>query len=444
MMKNNTMYYFIGIKGTGMAALACILHDLGHTVRGSDLTKHFFTEDELVKRGIIIDEFNHSLIDDHSIVIIGNAFKDDFYDVQLAKNNETVTLYRYHDFLGQLMSNYNSVCVSGSHGKTTTTGMLTSVLSTTFNTGYLIGDGSGKIEKDCEVLCVEACEYRRHFLAYHPDYLIITNVEIDHVDYFKSKEDYRLAYEEFAQQVKSRIVVFGDDDETRKLNLGDKAFWVGENDNNDCIAKNVVVSTTSTSFDCYIHNEFVYHFNLPIVGKHLLWDALCVIGIAYLKNIPFKTIEEGFYHFKGVKRRFVIEHHGNNVFIDDYAHHPTEVLMTIRSAKQRFPNKKLVAIFKPHRVSRVYYFAQDFADALKEADRVYCCDFTSIDDKEDGIDIDIHYLTDKIENSIILSEDMDGALQLAKEADCVFLFMSSKDIYGLAEMVKEVIDNTIE
>ena len=141
--------------------------------------------------------------------------------------------------------------------------------------------------------------------------------------------------------------------------------------------------------------------------------------------------------FKGTKRRFTIEKHGENVFVDDYAHHPTEVSITIDAARKRFPGKRLIAIFKPHRVSRVFHFADDFAAALKKADEVYLCDFTSIDDKEDGIDIDITYLQERIPGSKILSEDEQGAAELAKLAPAVYLFMSSKDIYGLSGLVKQ-------
>ncbi|MBR4444326.1 MAG: UDP-N-acetylmuramate--alanine ligase, partial [Solobacterium sp.] len=140
--------------------------------------------------------------------------------------------------------------------------------------------------------------------------------------------------------------------------------------------------------------------------------------------------------FHGVKRRFVIEQVGENTFVDDYAHHPTEVGVTIDSARIRFPGRKLVAIFKPHRASRVLYFADQFAAQLSKADKVYLCDFTSIDDKQDGTDIDITYLQKRLPGSVVIPENEEGARILAEEEPAVYLFMSSKDIYGLAELVK--------
>ena len=134
----------------------------------------------------------------------------------VALNNPNVTCYRYHVFLGMLMKDYHSICVAGSHGKTTTTTMMSKMLDNVMPTAYLIGDGTGHVTKDSHYFVLEACEYRRHFLAYHPDYAIITNVEIDHVDYFKDEADYGSAYEEFAKQVKKHLAVFGDDPRARK------------------------------------------------------------------------------------------------------------------------------------------------------------------------------------------------------------------------------------
>ncbi len=419
-----------------MAALAILLNDLGNEVSGCDLEKHFFTENGLIERNIKIQSFENASIPNDSTVIIGNAFLEDFPLVKQARSNNSVKCYRYHEFVGVFMNDYKSICVAGSHGKTTTTGILSAMMSAYDKTGYLIGDGTGKIEKDTKYFCVEADEFRRHFLQYHPEYAIITNIEIDHVDYFKDEDDYQEAYEQFIKLVKNKILIFGDDEKTSKIKPNSKLIWYGEKDSNDLQARNIIETTTDITFDLYYKNEFKYKFNIPFVGRHLLWNALGVIGIGMLENIPYEIIEEGLNNFKGVKRRFVIEHHLDNIFVDDYAHHPTEVSITIDAARKRFPDKKLIAIFKPHRVSRVFKFAKEFAQALDKADEVYLCDFTSIDDKEEGIDIDINYLKNMIDKAVVLEENDDGAKLLAKQGPAVYLFMSSKDIYPLATLVK--------
>ena len=430
-------YYFIGIKGTGMASLACMLHDLGHEVSGSDLEKHFFTEEGLRIRGITILPFDASNIQDNMHVIIGNAFLEDFPEVIAARNNPTCICARYHEFLGEFLKSYELICIAGSHGKTTTTGLISGVMGRFDKAGWLIGDGTGHLEKDTRYFCLEADEFRRHFLAYHPAYAIVTNVDIDHVDYFKDEDDYRSAYEQFAANVTKAMVVYGEDEQARRMKTDTKIYWYGLEANDDIQAVNVDERSDGMSFDVLFEGSFFAHFDLPLIGHHLLLNSLAVIGVAILEKVPAEIIEDGLASFTGVKRRFVVEEAGENIFVDDYAHHPTEVGVTIDTARKRFPGRKLVAIFKPHRASRVLYFAKDFKKQLEKADAVYLCDFTSIDDKQDGTDIDITYLADMIPGSHIATEDEAGARELAKEAPAVFLFMSSKDIYWLANLVKQ-------
>lgn len=440
-MTDKPVYYFIGIKGTGMSSLACMLSDLGYSVCGSDLAKHFFTEDVLVERNIPIYEFNPNNIQDNMHVIVGNAFLEDFPEVIAARNNSTCVVERYHEFLGTFLKKYKVVAIAGSHGKTTTTGMLSGVMKEFGNTGWLIGDGTGHLSQDTEYFCLEACEFRRHFLAYYPEYAIITNVDIDHVDYFKDEADYRSAYEQFIPHVSKAVVVYGEDEQARMMDFsGKKHYWYGLEENDDIQAIHVDERMDGMDFDVLFEGKMFAHFSLPFVGHHLLLNSLAVIGICILEGVSADKIEKGLSAFHGEKRRFAVEYHKDSVFVDDYAHHPTEVGVTIDTARKRFPDKKLVAIFKPHRASRVLYFADDFARQLKKADEVFLCDFTSIDDKQDGTDIDITYLQNKIPGSKILSEDLKGAEVLAKEEPACYLFMSSKDIYGLAQLVKNEID----
>lgn len=433
------MYYFVGIKGTGMSALALMLDDLGYEVCGSDQENHYFTEDELVKRGIKILPFSIDNVKDNTTVIIGNAFLDDFPEVKAWRENKTCKCYRYHEFLGELIKNYISVAIAGSHGKTTTTTMASSVISHFKNCAYLIGDGQGYLNKDAEYICIEADEFRRHFIAYYPNYAIINNIEIDHVDYFKDEDDYFNAYQEFVKQVKNAIFYNGDDKWCQKLKFNCPAYSFGFNEDNDFTFANLVETEKSSSFDLKYKNEIVGHYDLPFVGNHLLLDALGVISLSYILGFDNEGINMAFNKYHGPKRRYVIEEYKDSIFVDDYAHHPTEVKVTLEATRKRYPNRNIVAIFKPHRASRVKYFVKDFADALSIADDIYLLDFTSIDDKQDGTDIDITYLAKELEGSIVLPEDEEGAKILAKHKGSVYVFMSSKDIYNIAENVKKII-----
>ena len=432
------MYYFIGIKGTGMAALAIMLKGLGYEVKGSDLNKHFFTEDELIKNNIEILDFNPSNIKDNYTVIIGNAFLEDFEEVIAARNNPTCKCYRYHEFVGELIKNYISISIAGSHGKTTTTTLAKTVLSKFKKTAYLIGDGEGYLNKDSEYICLESDEFRNHFLAYYPNYAIITNIEIDHVDFFKDEEEYFEAYQKFVNNVQKAVFYYGEDEYCQRLQFGNKEHYsFGIKSNNDYYTENLVEDNKGTSFDLMYKGQKLAHYDLPLVGHHLLIDALGVIALSDYLGFDHKVINDALNEYRGPKRRYVIEEYKNCIFIDDYAHHPTEVKVTLEATRLRYPESKIVAIFKPHRASRVLHFANDFKDALLLADKVYLLDFTSIDDKQDGTNIDINYLAKMIDGSIVLEESKQGAEILAKEGQAVYVFMSSKDIYNIANWTKE-------
>lgn len=437
MTMQNKHVFFIGIKGTGMASLAKIVRNMGYEVSGSDIPTHFFTEDDLRTLNIPILEFNKDNIKDDMIVVAGNAFLDDHEEIIAAKNNDTVSYFRYHEYLGEIMKSYRSIAVSGSHGKTTTTTLLKDMLEQNADAGYLIGDGTGHVDVDDTYFAVEACEFRRHFLSYTPEVAIMTNFEIDHVDYFKDDADYLSAYTDFSKNVKELIIAWGDDPHFKELELSGEVWTYGFGNDNKVRAINIVKETDGTSFDFVFENEVLKHFKLPLVGDHMILNALAVIAVGVYEKMDLDKVESGLQNFTGALRRYVIEDLGENIIIDDYAHHPTEIKVTLEATRTRYPDKKIIAIFKPHRTGRVYYFAEEFKQALSLADEVALCPFTSIDDFEEGIDIDITYLQDKIDGAFIMSESDEDIQKLASFAPAVFVFMSSKNIYDLEDKLKK-------
>ena len=256
------------------------------------------------------------------------------------------------------------------------------------------------------------------------------------MDYYKDERDYASAYEQFAQNVSKAIFVYGDDPEVRKLDLKAKVYTYGLEKNNDLYANVLSENEHETIFELTFLNKYLGTVRIPFSGRHLLWNALGCIGIGLLEKMPLALIEEGLGRFENASRRFKVEVNGPNVYIDDYAHHPTEVSVTIDAARLRYPNHRLVAIFKPHRVSRLYHFADAFAKALDKADDVYLCGFSAIDDQEAGYDITIDYLKERSQKAIVIEENDQGARILNDLAPAVYLFMSSKDIYGLANLLK--------
>lgn len=431
------MYYLIGIKGSGMASLAMILHDLGYVVMGSDYEDHYFTQEPLEAVGIEMLTFNEENIKPGMEVIVGNAFDHDHPEVIKAKALG-LKMYSYHEFLGHLMDQKIGISIAGTHGKTTTTTMVYDTLKDVFPSICLIGDGTGIVQENATHFILESCEYRHHFLAYRPEYAIITNIELDHVDYYHSMEDYVDAYRQFANQVKKLVIVCGDDAYLRNLETSTKKLMYGVEDGNDYQAVNVIEDVSGMTFTLMYHNEFVGDVSLPFFGHHMLLNALGVLALAHQMGMPINAATDSLSEFKGAKRRFAISTQNNDVYIDDYAHHPTAVRVTIDAARKKYPDRKIIAIYKPHRYSRMFHFVDEFAQALGKADAVYLCPFPIHQPKDPGVDIDINYLADRLEGSVVLTEDTEGAKVLAEHDGVVYLFMSSKDIYHLAELVKEI------
>lgn len=434
-------YHFIGIKGTGMAALACILHDQHKEVTGSDIEKYIFTQEGLEERNIPFTSFDEKNIHDGDTVIIGLAFDQSNVEVQAAFNNPNVKCYYYNEYLGVLLEDYTSVCVAGCHGKSTTTGLLSSVLQKHEETAYLIGDGHGFMPEDAKNFVLESCEFQRHFLAYHPDYAIITNIELDHIDYYKDINDYVSAYQSFVDQVKKKVVVYGDDPYLPHLHYKVPYVTYGYKEGNDYIAKNIRQGQFGMIFDCYHKDEFLCHIELNEVGDPFLQDALGTFALAYEMGCDVDEILEGLQEYKGIARRFVIEEVKDSVLIDDYAHHPTAIRYMIDSARKKYPDKKVVALYKPDRYSRLQYFLDDFAKSLNTADQVILCDFPKNAKREDEtITVTIQDLLQRCPNGKLLDVDEPSAEILKTMCPAVFVFMSSKDIYLLKDMLKEKIE----
>ena len=434
-------YHFIGIKGTGMAALACILADEKYEVNGSDIEKYIFTQDGLEERGIPFTSFDAKNIKDGDTVIIGAAFDRSNPEVVQALDNPNVKAYWYFDFLGEFAKNYKSISIAGTHGKSTTTGIMGTLLPKLAKSGYLIGDGHGNMPEGSEYFVFESCEFQRHFLCYHPDYAILTNIELDHVDYYKDIDDYVSAFQEFADQVGKKIVYFGDDPYLPKLDYKVPAISYGLKDGNDYQAIHIAQGSFGMHFDILHDGKEIAHVELKEASDTFLQDALGSFALAYELGMNVEDIIEGLQSFKGVARRSVIEEVGDSVLVDDYAHHPTAIRYLIDAARKRFPNKKVVALYKPDRYSRLQYFLDGFAESLNTADEVVLCDFPKNAVREDEtITVTIDDLLNKCKNAQLLDIDDASAKVLYDMKPAVYLFMSSKDIYLLKDKLKKLME----
>ena len=422
-----THYHFVGIKGSGMSSLAQIMHDLGHEVQGSDIEKYVFTEVALRNKGIKILPFDVENIKEGMVVIQGNAFSDNHEEIVKAHELK-LDVIKYHDFLGHVINQYTSVAVTGAHGKTSTTGLLSHVMNGDKKTSFLIGDGTGMGLPGSDYFAFEACEYRRHFLSYHPDYAIMTNIDFDHPDYFKNIEDVYDAFQDMAHNVKKAIIAWGDDDYLRKLEAGVPIYYYGFKETDDIYAKNIQITEKGTQFDVYTNGEFYDQFLSPQFGDHNILNALSVIAISYLEKMNVDNIKDALVTFGGVKRRFNETKVSNQVLVDDYAHHPREISATIESARKKYPQKEVVAVFQPHTFSRTQAFLDEFASSLSKADRVFLCEiFGSI--RENTGELTIQDLIERIDGSSLIDEN---SIDILKEFDnAVILFMGAGDIQKL-------------
>lgn len=433
-------YYFIGIKGAGMSSLALILDDLGYSVVGYDDEKeHQFTEDKLEARNIKIYTDSNDELDENTIVVRSTAIKEDHKEMIKARELN-LKVYEYNEMLGKVANIFDLITVAGCHGKTTTTSLIAHVLGAMGGCNYLIGDGNGHADKEVKRFVIEACEYCRHFLVYEPNYAIITNIELDHVDYFKDMQDVIDAYSEYANKAEKMVIACGDDPYTHLLDINNPIFYYGLAEDNDIVAKELVYTKDGVSFDVFVEDNYYGHFDLPFYGKHMVLNSLAVISLCYYDRVDAKELCKNMKTFKGAERRFEETFIGDTVFVDDYAHHPTEVKALIKSARQKYPDKKIVAVFQPHTFSRTKEFTEDLANVLNLADKAYVMDiFPAREKQEDFPDITSDNIIKLLNNGDKIDDDSWN--KLIEDKDSVILFMSPKQIHTIMGNLKEYLEN---
>lgn len=421
-----------------MSTLAQILYDLGNEVSGYDDARgHKFTQDGLEKRGIPIYYDHDHEIDKDTIVTYSVAFKEDHEEMQRVKKLG-LKIKKYAEIMGDVIDMFDTIGVSGTHGKTTTSSIIRHLLENTFGCNYFIGAGDGHATKDNKYFVVESDEFNRHFTYYHPTYSIITNIEAEHLECYKDIDDIRNTFEIFANQTKKLVVANGDNEEVRKINYKTKVMFYGFNDNNDIVIKNMQLLETGSIFDLYINNELYGHFDIPLYGTHMVANAAGAIAIAKELGLEKDTIHNLLETFHNAKRRFAEEKINDCIIIDDYAHHPTEIKATLEAVKQKYPNKRLVVVFKPNTYSRTKDFKDEFIDAFSLADKTY---LTEIDcnreRQEDYPGITSHIIVDNLKNGDMISlETID---KLKDETSSVVCFLSCAYVDNLIDSFKNII-----
>lgn len=388
--------YFIGIGGISMSGLAEILASRGHQVSGTDVKETAVTK-HLQSLGIHIN-FGHraeNITDDITLVVYTAAIHDDNPELRAAHEKGIRIMDRAH-LLGQIMDEYHdSVAVSGTHGKTTTTSMVSEILlaaekDPTITVGGILPTiGSNLRIGNSPYFVAEACEYFDSFLQFNPFIAIILNVESDHLDYFKTLENIRRSFHAFAQRVpdKGLLVISEKIDHVEELTdgltchvetfgLSEKANWRAENIVHEADGRN--------SFDVYHNSAFFTTIHLHIPGEHNITNALAAIAASAFLGAAPEDCVKGLHHYTGTERRFQLKGKKDGItVIDDYAHHPTEIKAALAAA-QNVQHNTTWCVFQPHTFSRTRFLFDEFGEAFGDADEIIIADIFAARETDDG------------------------------------------------------------
>ncbi len=431
-------YYCIGIKGTGMSTLAQILYDLGNEVSGyDDAVDYKFTQKGLDDRNIKIYYDNNHEIDKDTIVTYSVAFDINHKELKRVRDMG-ITIKKYNEIVGDITKMFDTISVSGTHGKTTTSSIIKHIINNTLGCNYFIGAGDGKVSKDNNIFVIESDEFNKHFLTYYPNNSIITNMEKEHMECYKDLDDIIDTFSLFVSHTKNNVVACGDNLNVRKLKTDKSIIYYGFNEDNKYVIKNVVVNEEGQTFDIYKDNNLVDNFFIPLFGRHMVLDATAAIIMCMMYNVEVSKIKELLKTFKNANRRFAEEKIGNSIIIDDYAHHPTEIRETLKAVREKYKDRRVVAVFKPNTYSRTKDFKDDFISALSIADKVYLTEIDSNREKqEDYPNVNSNMIINGIKDAEIISEEEIDKLK--DEKDSVVCFMSCASISHLIDAYKKII-----
>lgn len=442
--------HFIGIGGISMSGLAEILLSRKFPVSGSDSHESALT-DQLAAQGAVVHypQMAENITDDIDVVVYTAAIHPDNPEFRAAQEKNLPMLTRAQ-LLGEIMRNYKeAINVSGTHGKTTTTSMITEILleahkDPTVSVGGMLKDIGGNIRVGGqETFVVEACEYTNSFLSFFPTIEVILNVEADHLDFFKDIDDIRHSFKLFAEKLpEDGLLVINKDikhSEYFTQALKCRVVTFGHEKDADYTANFISYDKFAhPSYTLFYKGEELAQVELGVTGEHNIYNSLAVVAVARSLDIPMETILRGLKRFTGTDRRFQKKGSVNGfTIIDDYAHHPQEIAATIEAAK-KYPHRKLWIVFQPHTYSRTAALLDDFAGALSQADEIVLADIYAAREKNTiGIssdDLRKHMLEQNTNVYYIPKfEDIeDFLLQHVEEGD-VLITMGAGDIYKVGD-----------
>lgn len=373
--------HFIGIGGISMSALAELMIDEGIKVSGSDRNSSHITK-KLEKLGadIYINHDSKNISKDVDLVVYTSAISKDNPELLMAEELN-INIMDRAEFLGLVMKNYeNAICVSGTHGKTTTTGMLSSILietdlkPTIFLGGEMDSLGGNLLRGSNDLLLTEACEYKRNFLKFNPTMELILNIEEDHLDYYKDLKDIESAFVEYAEKIpETGHLIVNVVHKNLFENLKCNVVTFGWDNKADYYAENIKLLPTP-SYSLMHEGKKLADINLKVFGEHNILNSVAAAAACISLGIDLETIKSGLFDFKGTHRRYEYKGQCNGAsVIDDYAHHPSEMIATLKTANS-YTNGKVITVFQPHTYTRTKKLLDGFANALTHTDEAILLD----------------------------------------------------------------------
>ncbi len=452
LLKESKKIHFIGIGGSGMCPIAEILLSLGYEVSGSDNNDtETFRRIENEGAKVFLGQVKENIADDVDLVIYTNAILKGNEELEYAKAN--FPCFERAEVLGALSRMFsNCIGICGTHGKTTTSSMITQVLlGAGLDPSAVIGgklpviNAYGRYGASQNFVC-ESCEFNNTFLHMNPDIAVILNIDEDHLDFFGNLENIKKSFKKFCELTTKTIIYNGDDENTLdviRTVTGKKLIPVGTKDTNEWQARNInIPGGFHSDYDIYHNGEYVTKVELSVPGEHNILNSLCAFAAAYESGADVESICRGLKAFGGASRRFELLGKYNGVtFADDYAHHPAEIRVTLEAAK-KMGYKRVWAVHQPFTYSRTSMLLDDFAEVLSIADKVVISEIMG-SREVNTIGIKATDLSDKIDGAVQLDtfpEICDYVCKNAEEGDLV-ITLGCGDVYKVARMMCEKMKN---
>ena len=388
-LAKSELIHFVGIGGIGMSGLALIMKELGFNVQGSDILNN--KNIERLKKNIIKVTIGHNKqnIKKSTIIVISSAIQKNNTEYLEAKKNK-LPIYKRGEMLAHIVSLMKNIVVAGSHGKTTTTSLVSNIFAkakidpTVINGGVLNSFGNSAKLGSSNWCILESDESDGSFIKILPTYSIVTNIDAEHMDFYRSIENLKNNFVKFINKTPSFGKSFicldnqNNKDILKKIsNMNYLTYGIDKKSNFRIL--NVVQKTNYSMFDIKISlpsnkKKYIKNIKVPIIGLHNIRNVTAAIAVSFSIGIPNKLIKDGLKNFQGVQRRFTKIFSFQKVpFFDDYAHHPTEIKEVLNGVKEVYKNKEIVCIFQPHRISRLKNLRKDFSKAFIKADTVVLC-----------------------------------------------------------------------